>query len=80
MEDEEVSKQLARSFKKAKMKVMLDYSVKTFDTSDPTCKVSIKTKKGMVDVEADIVLSAIGIAANIAGEHFFLISLLSLHV
>ena len=67
LEDEEVSKQLARSFKKAKMKVMLESSVEKVDTSGNICKVSIKTKKGMVEVEADIVLSAVGITTNLEG-------------
>ncbi len=67
LEDEEVSKQLARSFKKGKMKIMLDSSVEKVDTKGRTCKVSIKTKKGMVEVEADIVLSAVGIATNLEG-------------
>lgn len=67
LEDEEVSKQLARSFKKAKMKIMLDSSVEKVDTKGKTCKVSIKTKKGMEEVEADIVLSAVGITTNLEG-------------
>ncbi len=67
LEDVDVSKQLARSFKKAKMKVMLDSSVESVDTKGKTCKVSIKTKKGMVDVEADVVLSAVGISTNLEG-------------
>ncbi len=67
LEDEEVSKQLARSFKKAKMKVMLDSSVEKVNTSGKICKVSIKTKKGMVEVEADVVLSAVGISTNLEG-------------
>jgi len=67
LEDEEVSKALARSFKKAKMKVMLDSSVEKVDTSGTQCKVTIKTKKGDVVVDADIVLSAVGIATNIEG-------------
>ena len=65
LEDEEVSKTLARAFKKNKMKVMVDSSVETVDTSGDVCKVSIKTKKGIVEVEADVVLSAVGIATNI---------------
>ncbi len=65
LEDDEISKTLARAFKKNKMKVMVDSSVETVDTSGDVCKVSIKTKKGMVDVEADIVLSAVGIATNV---------------
>ncbi len=67
LEDEDVSKQLARSFKKAKMKIMLDSSVEKVDTSGKKCKVTIKTKKGTVEEEADIVLSAVGIAANLEG-------------
>ncbi|MBC8319722.1 MAG: dihydrolipoyl dehydrogenase [Bacteroidetes bacterium] len=67
LEDEEVSKALARSFKKAKMKVMLDSSVEKVDISGDVCKVSINTKKGIVEVDADIVLSAVGIAPNIEG-------------
>ncbi len=67
LEDEEVSKQLERSFKKAKMKVMLNSSVEEVDTSGEKCKVKIKTKKGMEEVEADIVLSAVGITPNLEG-------------
>ncbi len=66
-EDEEVSKQLERSFKKMKMKVLTASSVEKVDTSGDKCKVTIKTKKGEESVEADIVLSAVGIAANIEG-------------
>ena len=47
VEDEEVSKQLARSFKKAGIKVMTDSSVESVDTSGATCKVKVKTKKGI---------------------------------
>jgi dihydrolipoamide dehydrogenase len=67
LEDEDVSKQLARSFKKAKMKVMTNSSVESVDTSGDICKVNIKTKKGVETVEADIVLSAVGITTNIEG-------------
>lgn len=66
-EDEEVSKQLERSFKKMKMKVLTASSVEKVDTSGDKCKVTIKTKKGEESVEADIVLSAVGISANIEG-------------
>lgn len=65
LEDEEVSKQLERSFKKLGMKVMTSSSVEKVDTSGKKCKVTIKTKKGEETVEADIVLSAVGIAPNI---------------
>jgi dihydrolipoamide dehydrogenase len=65
VEDEEVSKQLERSFKKIKMKVMTDSTVESVDTSNEKCKVTIKTPKGQEIVEADIVLSAVGITTNI---------------
>jgi len=65
VEDEEVSKQLERSFKKMKMKVMTDSSVESVDTSKDKCQVTIKTPKGQEIVEADIVLSAVGITTNL---------------
>lgn len=66
-EDEEVAKQLERSFKKMKMSVMTSASVEKVDTAGEKCKVTIKTKKGEEIVEADVVLSAVGIAPNIEG-------------
>ena len=66
-EDAEVAKQLERNFKKSKMKVMTGSSVESVDTSGDKCKVTIKTKKGEEVVEADIVLSAVGIAPNTEG-------------
>ena len=63
-EDEEVSKQLARSFKKAKMKVLVKSSVEHVDTSGDLCKVTIKTPKGEEIHEAKVVLSAVGISPN----------------
>lgn len=66
-EDEEVAKQLERNFKKAKMTVMVGSSVESVDTSGEKCKVTIKTKKGQEVVEADVVLSAVGIAPNTEG-------------
>ena len=65
LEDEEVSKQLARSFKKAGIKVMTNSSVEKLDTSGKTVKATVKTKKGEETLEAEIVLSAVGIASNI---------------
>ncbi len=66
-EDEEVAKQLERSFKKMKMNVLTSSSVEMVDTSGDKCKVTIKTKKGEEVVEADIVLSAVGITPNTEG-------------
>lgn len=67
VEDEEVSKQLGRSFKKSGIKVMVKSEVLSVDTSGDKCKVLIKTKKGEETIEADIVLSAVGIQTNIEG-------------
>jgi dihydrolipoamide dehydrogenase len=67
LEDEEVAKQLERSFKKAKMKVMTASSVESVDTKGKLCKVTVKTKKGDEIIEAEIVLSAVGIATNLEG-------------
>ncbi len=65
VEDEEVSKQLERSFKKAGITVMTDSAVQSVDTSGKGCKVVVKTKKGEEIIECDIVLSAAGITPNI---------------
>ncbi len=63
-EDEEVSKQLGRSFKKAGIKVMTSASVESVDTSGSGCKVKVKTKKGEETIECDVVLSAVGVTPN----------------
>jgi dihydrolipoamide dehydrogenase len=64
-EDEEVSRTLARSFKKAGIKVMTKSAVKSVDTSKDFCKVKIETKKGEEIIDAEIVLSAVGVTPNI---------------
>ena len=66
-EDVEVSKALARSFKKAGMNILLKSSVEKVDTNGENCKVTIKTPKGEEILEAEVVLSAVGIAPNIEG-------------
>lgn len=68
LEDEEVSKQLERSFKKAGMKIMTGSSVESVDTSVTPCRVTIKNSKEEESVvEADVVLSAVGITPNLEG-------------
>ncbi len=67
LEDEDVSRQLGRSFKKMKMKVLTSSSVESVDTTGNTCKVTVKTKKGEQQIEADIVFSAVGITPNLEG-------------
>ena len=65
VEDEEVSKQLERSFKKSGIKVLTSTEVTSVDTSGKGIKATIKTKKGEEVLEADLVLSAVGIKTNI---------------
>ena len=66
-EDADVAAQLGRSFKKMGMTVMVGSSVEKVDTSGKKCKVTVKTKKGEEQIEADIVLSAVGIEPNLEG-------------
>ena len=65
VEDVDISKQLQRSFKKSGIKVMTNASVDKVDKSGSGCKVHIKTKNGEETIDCDIVLSAVGIVANI---------------
>lgn len=65
VEDEDVSKQLERSFKKAGVKIMTSSEVTKVDTSGNGVKVTVKTSKGEQILEADVVLSAVGIKTNI---------------
>jgi dihydrolipoamide dehydrogenase len=65
VEDEDISKQLLRSFKKVGIEVMTSSSVESVDTSGAGCKVQVKTASGMQTIECNIVLSAAGVVANI---------------
>jgi dihydrolipoamide dehydrogenase len=65
VEDEEVSKQLERSFKKSGIKIMTSTEVTAVDPSGEGVKATVKTKKGEEILEADMVLSAVGIKTNI---------------
>ncbi|MDA7558144.1 dihydrolipoyl dehydrogenase [Flavobacteriaceae bacterium] len=65
VEDADVSKQLERSFKKSGIKIMTSAEVTSVDASGKVVKATIKTKKGEEILEADIVLSAVGIKTNI---------------
>ncbi len=65
LEDDEVSKQFERSLKKQGIKIMTNSSVTAVDISGKGVKASLKTKKGEETLEADILLSAVGIKSNI---------------
>jgi dihydrolipoamide dehydrogenase len=65
VEDEEVSKELERQFRKAGIKVMTSASVESLDTRGDGVKATVKTSKGTEELQADIVLSAVGFTPNI---------------
>ena len=67
VEDEEVSKALDRSFKKAGMKIYVNSEVTKVDTSGKSCIATVKTPDGEIKIETDVVLSAVGIATNLEG-------------
>ena len=64
LEDDDVSAQISRSFRKAGMKVMTAAQVKSVDTSGELCKLTVETKKGVETIEAETVLSAVGVIPN----------------
>ena len=65
VEDEDISKELEKQFKKQGITVMTNSEVLSVDTSGAGVKAKIKTATGEVFLEADIVLSAVGVLANI---------------
>lgn len=65
VEDEEIGKQLERTFKKNGIKIKTGSEVTHVDTSGSGCVVTVKTKKGEEKIECDVVLSAAGVQANI---------------
>ncbi len=67
LEDEEVSKHVEKSLKKAGIEIMTNASVESVDTSGNGVKANVKTATGNITLEADIVLSAVGIASNLEG-------------
>lgn len=67
VEDEEISKQLEKSFKKAGMTIHTSSEVTKVDTSGKGCVATVKTPNGEIKIEADIVLSAAGVATNLEG-------------
>jgi dihydrolipoamide dehydrogenase len=65
LEDEEVSKQLNRILKKQGINIMTSSTVESVDTKGDLCKVKVKTASGYETIEAEIVLSAVGVSTNI---------------
>lgn len=65
VEDEDISKELEKSFKKKGITIMTNASVEKVDTTGAGVKATVKTATGEMILEADVLLSAVGIAANI---------------
>ena len=65
VEDEEVSKQMEKSLKKAGISILTNANVESVDTSGKGCIVTIKTAKGEEKIECDVVLSAVGVVSNL---------------
>lgn len=67
VEDEEVSKALDKSFRKSGMKIYVNSEVTKVDTSGAGCVATVKTPDGEIKIEADVVLSAVGVSSNLEG-------------
>jgi dihydrolipoamide dehydrogenase len=67
VEDEEVSKALDKTFKKSGIKIHVNSEVTKVDTTGAGCVATVKTPEGEIKLEADIVLSAVGVATNLEG-------------
>jgi len=67
VEDDDISKELEKQLKKQGIDIMTNASVESLDTSGDGVKAKVKTATGEVTLEAEVVLSAVGIAANIEG-------------
>ena len=67
VEDEEISKELEKSFKKQGINIMVNAEVTKVDTAGYGVKATIKTAQGEQVLEADVLLSAVGVQANIEG-------------
>lgn len=67
VEDEEISKQLARSFKKSGIEIYTETTVEKAEVKANACTLTLKTKKGSELIEVETVLSAVGITSNLEG-------------
>jgi dihydrolipoamide dehydrogenase len=67
VEDEDISKELEKQYKKNGIDIMTSSEVTRVDTSGAGVKAKVKTANGELTLEADILLSAVGVSANIEG-------------
>lgn len=67
VEDEDVSKELEKQYKKKGIDIYTNASVESVDTKGTGCKVSVKTPTGNITIDCDVVLSAAGVVTNLEG-------------
>lgn len=65
VEDEDISKEMEKQFKKQGITIMTNSEVTKVDTSGAGVKATVKTADGEITLEADVLLSAVGVVANI---------------
>ena len=65
VEDEDISKELEKIYKKKGIEIMTNSSVEKVEASGNGVKATVKTEKGEITLEADVVLSAVGVVSNI---------------
>jgi dihydrolipoamide dehydrogenase len=65
VEDEDISKELEKQFKKQGIDIFTSSEVTGVDTSGSGVKAKVKTPSGETTMEAEILLSAVGIVANL---------------
>ncbi len=65
VEDEEISRQMEKSYRKIGVNVLTSAEVTKVDTSGPGCQVTVKTAKGEQQIACDMVLSAVGVQTNL---------------
>ena len=65
VEDEDISKELEKQFKKQGIEIMTNSEVLSVDTSGEGIKAKVKTPNGEIELTADILLSAVGVVANL---------------
>ncbi len=67
VEDEDISKELEKQYRKLGITIMTSAEVTKVDTSGEGIKATVKTKEGELMLDADIILSAVGVVSNIEG-------------
>jgi len=66
VEDEDISRELEKQYRKQGIEIMTNASVESLDTTGALVKAKVKQLDGsFVTLEAEIVLSAVGVVANI---------------